>query len=43
MCDNKGLVKRINKYYDFDMNCITPDMTKIDIILPMIHFSKQLN
>ena len=43
ICDNEGLVKCISKYYDFDMNNITPDMTEADIILSMIHFSKQLN
>ena len=43
ICDNEGLVKYIKKYYDFDMKHITPDMMEADIILPMIHFSKQLN
>lgn len=42
ICDNKGLVKCISKYNDFDMSHITPDMTEADIILPMIHFSKSL-
>ena len=42
VCDNKGLVKCISKYYDFDMSRTTPDMTEADNILPMSHFSKQL-
>ena len=43
ICDKEGLVKCINKYCEFDMKHITPDMTETDIILPMIHFSKHLN
>ena len=31
------------KYTNYDMKHITPDMTEADIILPTIHFSKQLN
>ena len=42
VCDNEGLVKCISKYYDFDMSHTTPDMTEADNILPMSHFSKQL-
>ena len=30
------------KYYDFDMKHITPDIREADVILPMIHFFKQL-
>ena len=43
ICNNEGLEKCINKYYDFDMNHITPDMTEAHIIVPTIHFSKQIN
>ena len=31
------------KYTDYDMKHITPDMTEADIILPTIHFSEQAN
>ena len=41
--DNKALVKCIKKYTDYDTKHITPDMTEADIILPTIHFSKQLS
>ena len=43
ICDNEGMVKCIKKYYEFDMNHITPDMMEADIILPTIHFSKHIN
>ena len=43
ICDNKGLVKCIKKYTDYNTKHITADMTEADIILLTIHFSKQLN
>ena len=40
ICDNKGLVKCIKKYTNYDTKHITPDMTDANIILPTIQFYK---
>ena len=40
ICDNKGLVKCIIKYYDINAAHITPDVTEANIILLMNHFSQ---
>ena len=39
ICDNKGLVEYILKYFNNDMTYIAPDVTEADIILPKIHCS----
>ena len=42
ICNNKGLVKCISRYSNSGTNHVTTDITEVDIILPAIHFPKQL-